>query len=278
VTHPDIERLPPDCRIEDILGAADRDGGVIVEGFLDPDLLARFNAELDPWIERHPGTDAGSDEASQFIGRHTRRLHGLCAKAPSFVEIMLDERLLAFAEHVLSPVTPQIILQNGELIDIGPGQPAQPLHRDDDSWRPFLPLRAVCVNSITALVDVTPEMGGTLVVPGSHRWELDRVAKDDEVVALAMPAGASLLFRGDTLHAGGANTTPDRNRRALSTAFCCGWLRPVENSYTNVPLEVVRELPRRAQELLGYALYDAMQLGGGNLGFHEVGDPMKLFE
>jgi hypothetical protein len=63
----------------------------------------------------------------------------------------------------------------------------------------------------------------------------------------------------------------------LSTGFCCGWLRPVENSYTNVPAEAAAALPQRAQELLGYALYDASEVGGGYLGYHDMGDPMKLF-
>jgi hypothetical protein len=52
----------------------------------------------------------------------------------------------------------------------------------------------------------------------------------------------------------------------------------VENSYTNIPLETVRGFPRRVQELLGYALYDGTELGGGYLGYHDMGDPMKLFE
>ena len=118
------------------------------------------------------------------------------------------------------------------------------------------------VNTIAALVDITPEMGGTLVVPGSHRWEPGRDPEShEEVAACSLPAGSALFFRGDTLHAGGANRTRDRWRRALSTGYCCGWLRPVENSYTNIPPEVARTLPRRAQELLGYALYDASDGG-----------------
>lgn len=67
-------------------------------------------------------------------------------------------------------------------------------------------------------------------------------------------------------------------RRALSTSFCCGWLRPVENVYTTVPPSVAAGLPKRAQELLGYALYDASAVGGGYLGYHDMGDPMRLFD
>lgn len=272
----ELTRLPADCTAADIVEVNERDGGVIVDGWLGPDLLARFNGELDPLLDAHTGTDSGSAESDEFLGHKTRRLQGLVAKAPSFVEILTDERLVAFAEVVLGPISPTIILNDGEVIDIGPGESAQPIHRDDDAWNFANPGSPMIVNTIAALVDITPDMGGTLVAPGSHRWEPGRVPTAAELTACDLPAGSCLFFRGDTLHAGGENRTTDRRRRALSTGYCCGWLRPVENSYTNIPLERVRQLPRRAQELLGYALYDASAVGGGYLGYHDMGDPMNL--
>lgn len=276
MTAPELARLPADCTIDDIVEVSDRDGGVIIDGWVGADLLARFNAELDPWLSAHAGTDSGSVASDEFLGRRTRRLQALLVKAPSFLEVMLDDRLLAYAEAVVGPISPDLILNNGEVIDIGPGEPAQPFHRDDDAWNFAHPPAPMIVNSITALVDITPELGGTLVVPGSHLWEADRMPTDDEVTACSLPAGSVLFFRGDTIHAGGANATAGRWRRALSTGICAGWLRPVENSYTNFPLDVVQTLPRRAQELLGYALYDASTVGGGYLGYHDMGDPMRL--
>ncbi len=273
----ELQRLPADCTADDIVDVNEQDGGVIVDGWISPDRLERFNAELDPLLDAHPGTNSGSAASDAFLGHKTRRIQGLCAKAPTFVEIMLDERLLGFARAVIGPISPTIILNDGEVIDIGPGEPAQFLHRDDDAWNFANTTHPMIVNTIAALVDVTPELGGTLVVPGSHRWDADRQPTDAEITACDLPAGSTLFFRGDTLHAGGANTTTDKRRRALSTGFCCGWLRPVENSYTNVPPDVAATLPREAQELLGYALYDASEVGGGYLGYHDMGDPMSLF-
>ncbi len=272
-----LQRLTADCSIEDIIAVSDTDGGVIVDGLLDESLLRRFNDELEPLLAAHGGTDSGSGASDEFLGRSTRRLQALAEKAPAFVEIMLNEKILGYAEATLAPISPDIILNNGELIDIGPGESAQPIHRDDDAWNFANPGGPMIVNTITALVDITPAMGATLVVPGSHLWEKDRVPTQDEMVSADLPAGSSLLFRGDLLHAGGANNT-DRFRRALSTGYCCGWLRPVENSYTNIPLTTVRKLPRRAQQLLGYALYDASEVGGGYLGYHDMGDPAKLLD
>jgi ectoine hydroxylase-related dioxygenase (phytanoyl-CoA dioxygenase family) len=273
---PKMQRLPWNCKASDIVEANERDGGVIVDGWLNGGLLEQFNAELVPWLNQHEGTDSGSEASDEFLGKKTRRLQGLAAKTPSFIDILIDERLVGFAETVLRPIGPTIILNNGEVIDIGPGESAQPMHRDDDAWNFANASNPLMVNTIAALTDITPEMGATLVVPGSHCWDRDRIPIQEEIVACDLPAGSALFFRGDTLHAGGTNTTSNR-RRALSTGLCCGWLRPVENSYTNVPIEAVGAFPRRAQELLGYALYDASKVGGGFLGYHDMGNPMNLF-
>ena len=129
MTAPELHRLPSDCTADDIVEVNERDGGVIVDGWLHSELLARFNAELEPWLASHAGTDSGSDASDEFLGRRTRRLQGLAVKAPSFVEIMLDERILGFAEAVLASISPTIILNDGGVIDIGPGESAQPLQR-----------------------------------------------------------------------------------------------------------------------------------------------------
>ena len=43
-----------DAPSQRIVDALERDGAVIVEQLLDADLLARFNAEIDPLIEHAP--------------------------------------------------------------------------------------------------------------------------------------------------------------------------------------------------------------------------------
>ena len=44
-------------------------------------------------------------------------------------------------------------------------------------------------------------------MPGSHRWEVDRVPHEHEIVRAEMAAGSVLFWLGGTLHGGGANTT-----------------------------------------------------------------------
>jgi len=272
MTNRTLTRLPTTCSAEEISEICDRDGGVIVENWIASDAVAQLNKEIDPWLNNHPGTHSGSAASDDFLGKKTRRLQALVIKAPTFTRLLTDERLLKFAEHTIGPISPTLIMNNGEVIDISPGESAQPMHRDDDAWN-FVPLDTpMMINAITALVDITEPMGATRVVAGSHKWPKDRVPKPHEIVSAEMNAGSALFFRGDTLHCGGANTS-NTQRRALSLGICCGWLRPVENSYMNVPPQEAKKLPERARELLGYALYDASQVGGGYLGYYNMGDP-----
>ncbi|MDQ1466462.1 MAG: hypothetical protein QOH10_877, partial [Actinomycetota bacterium] len=72
-----------------------------------------------------------------------------------------------------------------------------------------------------------------------------------EVAVVEMPAGAALFYVGSVWHGGGANTT-DRPRAGVAIHYAASWLRPVENHVLAVPPAVVRTLPERLQELLGY--------------------------
>ncbi len=70
----DIQRLPADSPSEVLVDALERDGAVIVEDLLDADLLARFNAELDPFIEAAPpGEGPCSSSTTRSSGSSARR-------------------------------------------------------------------------------------------------------------------------------------------------------------------------------------------------------------
>ena len=96
-----LQRLPSDCTVDDIVEANERDGGVIVDGWLNPRLLAQFNHELSPWLDQHDGTNSGSEASDSFLGLRTKRLQGLCMKAPSFLDIMLDDKIIGLPKLCL---------------------------------------------------------------------------------------------------------------------------------------------------------------------------------
>ena len=60
-------------------------------------------------------------------------------------------------------------------LEIGPGARDQILHREEDLFRFFpVPRPNLILASIWAISEFTPENGGTLLVPGSHRWDASR--------------------------------------------------------------------------------------------------------
>ena len=134
------------------------------------------------------------------------------------------------------------------------------------------------VSSLTALSDFTVEAGATRLVPGSHRWPLDRVAEPHEVADAVMPAGSSVISLGSTIHGAGTTSAKDHWRRGLHVSWVLGWLRTEENNTLAVPPDKARHLPRKAQELLGYAVHDAIADAGGYLGMVELRDPVELLE
>jgi ectoine hydroxylase-related dioxygenase (phytanoyl-CoA dioxygenase family) len=122
-----------------------------------------------------------------------------------------------------------------------------------------------------ALCDFTAENGATRVVPGSHLWPARRKPQEHEVVAAEMKAGSAIYYLGKTLHGGGPNQTKDQLRRALFLGFSLGWLRTKENFFISTPIEAVRDMPERVQQLLGYETH-------GGIGVVDVGCPSALLK
>jgi ectoine hydroxylase-related dioxygenase (phytanoyl-CoA dioxygenase family) len=95
------------------------------------------------------------------------------------------------------------------------------------------------------LCDFTAENGGTVIVPGSHRWTNEFPGPDSPRITIEMPAGSLLLYRGSLWHGGGANHT-DQPRLGVVVHYAASWLRPVENHVLVVPPERRARLLDRA--------------------------------
>lgn len=271
-----VPRFSASAPVEDVAAELCEHGAVIVEGVLDSDLLARFNAELGPLLELvSPDRSYVSPE---FYGDRVRQFTGVAAKSRVFAEEILCHPFYSdVCDAILGPSCSSYQLNVAQVMDRGPGAKQQPLHHDDEVWvhLPW-PHPEVEIASLIALVDFRAEIGATLVAPGSHRWERGRKPEPAELACAEMPAGSAVVYLGSTVHGGGPNTTTEEWRRAMHLSFVVGWLRTEENHYLSTPLDVARNLPRRAQELLGYAAHDANDAGGGLLGTVDLLDPVEL--
>ena len=269
---PTLERIHASAGSGPICEALGRDGGIIVEDALNADHLAGFNSDLDEIIAATaPGLRHPTEEFFiEFYGDKTIRLDGLPAKSKTFVKVMQLPLLQETADHFLLPHCLDYLLNTAQLIQICPGEKAQLIHRDENAWSPMPAIEPqLQVEAMFALTDFTLENGATQVVPGSHRWEPNREPEPHEITQAKMKAGSALFYLGSTLHGGGANKTSDVKRRGMFFGFVVGWLRTEENLFLTVPLEKVRNMPTRIQELLGYKAHRA-------IGVVDVGSPMAL--
>jgi len=240
-----MRRIPAsEATVDDVVAALKRDGYCAVEGLLPPDQVAAARASLVDVLSATP------EGRNDFEGFKTQRVYALFAKTRAFDGPATHPLLLGVLDQVLGHY--QLSAPTG--IQIGPGEKAQFLHRDDSIYPLPQDFRDVVVNSMWALDDFTEANGATRLVPGSHRWTNRQPGPDDEVVQAVMPAGTVLFYGGKIWHGGGANAT-DRPRLGVILEFAAAWLRPQENHILAVPREVAAELPERLQELLGYNIY-----------------------
>jgi ectoine hydroxylase-related dioxygenase (phytanoyl-CoA dioxygenase family) len=240
-----LERLEATATVDDVAGSLDEHGYALVEGVLGPtDTAARLSALTGLFATTPTGRNF-------FEGFHTQRVYAVFAKTRAFDDLAVHPLLLGALDHALGEhyqFSAPVALQ------IGPGEKAQVLHRDEDIYPLPKPHPPVVVNSMWALCDFTDANGATRLVPGSHRWDPERKPREGEVVQATMPAGSLLVYLGGLVHGGGVNTT-DRTRPGLLLEYVVSWLRPQETQLLAVPADVARALPERLQELLGYNVY-----------------------
>lgn len=274
-----IARLKVGDGVDEIVARLEDSGAVIVEDLLSADVIARLNGELDPHLARAPRERRFiNDAVAWFFGPQTDHVTGVAGKSRTFaIDVMCHPLLLEVCDRILLRSCARYLLNLGHVLDRGPGAAAQILHRDEAVWNDVpRPHDVLQVASMIALCDFSEENGATRLIPGSHRWPVDRSPEEHETVAAVMPAGAAVLYLGSTIHGGGGNRSADQRRRGLHMSYVLGWLRTEENSYLAVPLDGVRDLPTRCLELLGYAAHDALRRGGGYLGAVDVRDPLEM--
>lgn len=262
---PEIVRFDgrADIDWDEVWVAFERDGGLIVEHFISPDLLDRLNTEVAPLIGRHRAGSTTEGFWTDFHGVQTKRVTGLAGQSPAWCELLADNRYGAMGDRYLGE--DEYWLNTAQLIAIGPGESSQMMHRDELNWPHAMRDSEITVTAMFALTDFTDANGATVVAPGSNLWPgvLPEVP-DGTTCQATMPAGSVLLYSGKVIHGGGANVTKDEWRVGLHAGFCCGWLRPEENHQLTTDLEAARTMSPRVQHLLGYRSYSPAR--GARLG------------
>lgn len=273
----------PAAVLPDVLAELDTAGGVIVENMLGAGAADRIARELsETYDTTDPGSKSGSELWETFHGRQTIRFTGLAARSRAFVDhALLNPILLGVADALLLPNAADYWLNTGQVMAVGPGEPAQYLHRDENNWpEAVADGRELTVSCMFALSDFTVGNGATVVQPRSQSLPVGvrrgGAESDDEfeTAYAEMPAGSGMIYTGKVVHGAGANVS-DEWRYGMHVSFVVGWLRPEEASPLMVDRERAAELPPRARDLLGWSSYHSD--GGGRTWLVDFEDAKTLF-
>jgi hypothetical protein len=243
-----VRTVGSDSSPTEIADVLKEDGCVVIADLASPQVMDQIRAELAPYL------DATGGGNTDFLGPITRRTGALIARAPSARPLITHRTIIDTLDLVLGDHASTFQIDLTQLVTIGPGEPAQMIHRDQWSFDRYQFPRGfeAEVATMWAVTDFTEEMGATRMVVGSHRW----VDDPDEVdSALSVPAvmtkGSVLLYTGSIFHGGGANNT-ETSRIGMNIGYSLGWLRQEENQYLACPPEIARTLPEGLLRLMGY--------------------------
>ena len=270
-----IQHVNLDTDIDKILEIIDRDAAVVIDNVLSAKDLDEIQNDLKPYLKN----DIEGD--NEFTGFQTKRVGALMARSPKCRELALDPTINALSKKFLQPHCDDYQLHFTSAISIGPNETPQILHRDRGVWGGYVP-RSIETqfSTIWAITDFTEENGATLVVPGSHKWDKNRIPVDEEIKSAEMSAGSVFIYTGSVMHGGGANKTSE-NRLGVFLHYAPNWLRQEENQYLSCPPSIAKDLVPELRDLMGYSQ------GGYVLGFFtdpndtegkfESVSPKKLF-
>jgi ectoine hydroxylase-related dioxygenase (phytanoyl-CoA dioxygenase family) len=242
--------------LDDLALALADAGCLVVTDVADRATRDAIVAELAPHMRAARVRD---DDPKDFYPGRTRRVTALVTRSERVGELILNPTATALCDRFLTPNAQfGYQLHVTAALEVGPGARSQVLHREEDAFTFFtLPRPNLIVATMWAISDFRVDNGATLLVPGSHRWELERKPAPDEILVAEMPAGSVLFWLGGTLHGAGANTSNDWRYGVILT-YSLGWLRQEENQYLDVPPDVAQRLSPELRRMIGYEMHQAL--------------------
>ncbi len=211
----------------------DRDGYAVLRGFLPGDELERLRSHTARYVEKVvPTLDRTEAMYEDRNRRETlKHLPRMEDHDPYFSSLLHSDRLVELAEVLMGgPVVPQ----NVQWFNKAPGQSEPTPPHQDGYYFMLEPNEAVTL--WLALDDVDDANGCVRYLPGTHRLGLREHTRSnvlgfsqgvagygsqDEASETPIHAkpGDLLAHHSLAIHLADANTTPDRQRRAISLVY-----------------------------------------------------------
>eukprot|EP01052_Picozoa_sp_SAG31_P008450 SAG31_NODE_427_length_15813_cov_13.679649_12_plen_718_part_00 len=272
--------------VELALAALGRDGAVVLGNAVAPEVIAKLVEDLQPYIDESPTGD-------RFLGERTKRIGAVVARSEASYPIVAHpvlmrlcdalvgrqvlrmgpdgvKRIASRPDGVHAAARPERNLEQlpwglelAQMIQVGGGSPAQPLHYDGGYC--LMDFHGICEHKISTIwacndEDFSEELGATRLVLGSHMWPRDRIAKPEESVPAVMKTGSCVIYLSSTWHGSGQNST-NINRLGLNVDYNCSLIKSEENQFLSNPPSVARHFPTYIQKLVGYTRRGTSQVG-----------------
>lgn len=223
-----------------------RDGYIIIEKLFTDEQMDALKADVLPRFKH----DAGRNN---FEGLATQRLYTMMAETDIANPMVEHPLILGLLDKIFEP---NYLLSQLQVINIQPGEAAQPLHYDDGFYPWPRPRRALGAATIIAVDDFTEDNGATVLIPNSHFWDDKMPDADDKgrAIKAVMPKGSVLFFLGTLWHGGGANES-NAPRMCLTSQYCAPFCRTQENFSLSIPKARVKTFSENIQRLLGYSIH-----------------------
>jgi len=234
-----------------ILSEIDEHGFHVMPGVLGAEELAHvrqaFQAATDEMTRRglvvfDPRLDPNP---------HNIRVNNLPDMDPVFVELLRHPRVLPIV-HALNGK--DALVSNFSANVALPGSASMNIHADQALVAPSPWNECWLFNAIWCLDHVRAENGGTLYIPGSHRYRerSDVPPKDQrQLRAFEAPAGSVIIMDGRLWHTSGVNVTRHEKRALLFALYSRNFLRQQMNWEALLSPETKAGLDDHARAMFG---------------------------
>jgi ectoine hydroxylase-related dioxygenase (phytanoyl-CoA dioxygenase family) len=163
---PKIERRDANDALittEDLVSIIERDGGVIVENIITPELATQIKTDLEPYF------DTDKVDPSGFFPITTQRATGLLGISDACVELACNKTYIDIANKMIGStytywtgqmqetVTTKPIISSTVGFRVNPGGRQQAIHRDDGDYHTRnvdMPMMLGCVTALVSLRDL----------------------------------------------------------------------------------------------------------------------------
>lgn len=243
-------------------------GYSVAEGVVSASLVERVRDDLAPYFRVSP------KGRNDFEGFESQRLYSLLTKSESLAELVEHPLVLALADRFLRP---DYLLSAAVAIRIHVGETPQGFHRDDNPANaPDVGFRDMWgFSTIWMFDDFTQSNGATEIIPGSHKWPMEKAPEPSQAIKACAPAGSVLLFAGNLLHRSGPSSESGngKTRLGITIQYSQPWMRTIENFSLAVPAEKAARFSPKIQALLGYSVS-----APGFVGFVDGLHPKRLID